>query len=713
MSQQARTRIAAGLVGAGVLWFALALSIAGVVYPRGAAPASGGSIPAAVLARSEVARSHMKQIADALFRYAVENSGDLPTDLTTLYPTYISDPRVFWHPGDSDPQPTTIDNQNPNQPNSLRISFAYTSAQSLDDLGDSDPLIWDNATSNNAGLFINKMTYSGLRTEPPFITPTPTRQEVALYNLKSLATSLLTYASANKQNFPIDLITLAEWESPSTFWNPGDSDPEPTAITNSVPNAVNSTQISFAYLGGNAGTSERKIVLLDNSLANNEGAGVHIVTSDGSTAFFETSSRFLPLTITARANLQQLGNALRVYAADNLDRFPPKLSKLYPNYVSNPAVFWNPGDRNPQPTTISTDTPDTINSAQISFSYLGDGYNLDSDAGVVLIVDNSLSNNGGTGANILFADGHVGYYAPATPSCQDPLACITIAKANLAHIGMGLLTYAADNRDYLPSTLSMLYPDSIPNPTTFWNPGDSNPSPLTIDNDVPDQDDSAQISFEYVTPGSRLDFLEPDDILVRDNSLANNAGRGISVLYAAGYVGFIPSVTLSSITIDSGPAVVPAAGFGNYTCTATYSDSSTLDVTKYATWSVTSGPGGVSSQGTYAAPLWLPTDSAATIHVSYKENGITRTADKVITVEVCHNPFADTDGDGDVDQDDFGAFQRCLGAAGPLSELCSCFDRPEPPSYPSGDGDVDQADLQKFVGCTSGPGIPADPDCDD
>jgi hypothetical protein len=81
--------------------------------------------------------------------------------------------------------------------------------------------------------------------------------------------------------------------------------------------------------------------------------------------------------------------------------------------------------------------------------------------------------------------------------------------------------------------------------------------------------------------------------------------------------------------------------------------------------------------------------------------------------QVCHDPFADADGDGDVDQDDFARFQMCftgdatgdtLGTYPPQN--CACFDT-------DGDGDVDGTDFTAFQDCASGPGIPADTTCDD
>ncbi|GMU20322.1 MAG: hypothetical protein AMXMBFR13_04190 [Phycisphaerae bacterium] len=79
----------------------------------------------------------------------------------------------------------------------------------------------------------------------------------------------------------------------------------------------------------------------------------------------------------------------------------------------------------------------------------------------------------------------------------------------------------------------------------------------------------------------------------------------------------------------------------------------------------------------------------------------------------CPTIFADWDRDGDVDQEDFGAWQACYTGPGPvqvpLSADCSCFDR-----LPAGgDGDVDQDDFLAFSQCSRGPMLPADQACAD
>ncbi len=65
----------------------------------------------------------------------------------------------------------------------------------------------------------------------------------------------------------------------------------------------------------------------------------------------------------------------------------------------------------------------------------------------------------------------------------------------------------------------------------------------------------------------------------------------------------------------------------------------------------------------------------------------------------CPRPFADTDADGDVDQDDFGAFQLCYNGSGAAPTGCECLDRNK-------DGKVDSIDFTAFNNCFTGPNVP-------
>ncbi|MEP0843941.1 MAG: LamG domain-containing protein [Phycisphaerae bacterium] len=76
----------------------------------------------------------------------------------------------------------------------------------------------------------------------------------------------------------------------------------------------------------------------------------------------------------------------------------------------------------------------------------------------------------------------------------------------------------------------------------------------------------------------------------------------------------------------------------------------------------------------------------------------------------CNTPFADFDGDDDVDQADFAAWQTCFtGLGGTAVGDCRCFNRE------GNDEDVDINDLSAFVKCITGPAIlwsqAVTPDC--
>lgn len=64
--------------------------------------------------------------------------------------------------------------------------------------------------------------------------------------------------------------------------------------------------------------------------------------------------------------------------------------------------------------------------------------------------------------------------------------------------------------------------------------------------------------------------------------------------------------------------------------------------------------------------------------------------------------WADADRDGDIDHDDFGAFQLCYtGLLGGVPAGCVCFDR-------DGGSDIDDDDFTAFKNCVTGPNVPFD-----
>lgn len=104
----------------------------------------------------------------------------------------------------------------------------------------------------------------------------------------------------------------------------------------------------------------------------------------------------------------------------------------------------------------------------------------------------------------------------------------------------------------------------------------------------------------------------------------------------------------------------------------------------------------------YAGPLSQPTgiaiDHLGRVIVCDTGN------QRVVTVAV--RATGDLDWDGDVDQSDFGIFQRCLAGPGVVQQTPACL-----PARLDHDVDVDQEDLAVFRSCFSGPGVPAEPDC--
>ncbi|MCH8052610.1 MAG: hypothetical protein IH895_00980 [Planctomycetes bacterium] len=231
---------------------------------------------------------HCLQNGFGLFLNA--HPGATPDDPAELFPDYVSDPLCFYHPGDSDPPPDTIDNSVPNAPNSARISFAWLNLEdccALDEV-----FIQDNTEENNGGQFINMLTLDGLiETEPPLATPTPTSLRLAQAHLQRIGIALALYSNDNLGLLPDDLFQLWEegWlRSPRTFWNPGDSDPLPDDITNSEPDAPDSTQVSFEYLGAGltySSLTPDTVVLRDLSPKNNGGAGVNVLWGDFAVGF--------------------------------------------------------------------------------------------------------------------------------------------------------------------------------------------------------------------------------------------------------------------------------------------------------------------------------------------------------------------------------------------------------------------------------------------
>jgi hypothetical protein len=244
-----------------------------------------------VFGNARIAQQNLRRIAQAMHIYSNDNQEWFPTDPAWLYPAWVPDAAAFWNPGDQTNRraPIAISNSGSNMSNSARISYDFllsSQRAAVDSI-----LLRDNSPRNNGNRFINFITLDGvLETDPPEAAPTPTQFRLARDHLGRLGW-MLAY-SANDKNciLPLDLHHF--WredgsgllETTRSFWNPGDSDPLPPAITNSVPNDPQSALVSFDYLtpGENFWTMPPDTVILrDNTAANNAGFGVYAIVGDG------------------------------------------------------------------------------------------------------------------------------------------------------------------------------------------------------------------------------------------------------------------------------------------------------------------------------------------------------------------------------------------------------------------------------------------------
>jgi hypothetical protein len=133
-------------------------------------------------------------------------------------------------------------------------------------------------------------------------------------------------------------------------------------------------------------------------------------------------------------------------------------------------------------------------------------------------------------------------------------------------------------------------------------------------------------------------------------------------------------------------------GAGDWLSETPVSGTATTETDTIAVHYSTSGL----AQGTYPATITISdpnsTNKTATIAVS-------------LTVGPPVVP-GDFDGDGDVDQQDFGRFQACYSGDG--------YEQTDPACAKAkldGDYDVDQLDFAIFAGCMSGPGVQGAPNC--
>jgi hypothetical protein len=265
-----------------------------VILAVGVLPRADPAVPDDVLRNSDIARQRMRRLQTGVYLYLNEQ-GHPPSDPAELFPRYVPDPLTFWHPGDSDPPPTTIDNSVPNAPNSARISFEWGDLN-YDRPACDAPRLRDNSASNNAGYFVN-LLYGGLfETDPPMATPTPTAVYMAQSRLRNLGWAMKIYANDHQGYLPNNLLRLWQSEFCRTqdFWNPGTRGPMPETFTTSEPDLPNSIQGSFLYFGTGLYIWEltpNYMLMRDARSRNNAGVGFNVLWGDFRVTFEPVSPR--------------------------------------------------------------------------------------------------------------------------------------------------------------------------------------------------------------------------------------------------------------------------------------------------------------------------------------------------------------------------------------------------------------------------------------
>ena len=187
-------------------------------------------------------------------------------------------------------------------------------------------------------------------------------------------------------------------------------------------------------------------------------------------------------------------------------------------------------------------------------------------------------------------------------------------------------------------------------------------------------------------------------------AIAMGSGRiydGTGTYWGSQYAGFIDDIEINGgvyLTVPTGACCL------NGTCL-----ESTIEVTCQQLGGTWAGSGSTcasapcshgaccTAQGCVTDKTQTECETPAPAGLGGVFQGIASTCENRVC---CPKPFADADWDGDVDQDDFGAFQVCYtGTTTGIPTGCDCFNR-------VADNVIDGPDLNAFLNCFTGPNVP-------
>ncbi len=161
---------------------------------------------------------------------------------------------------------------------------------------------------------------------------------------------------------------------------------------------------------------------------------------------------------------------------------------------------------------------------------------------------------------------------------------------------------------------------------------------------------------------------------------------------------------VQSITVTPPILALPTSGVAQLSASTSDPDGDTI--THW--WSVVSKPSGttisIATPGSPATQVsGLTAKGTYTFRLTVIDRSLVTTADAAVVVR---SQPGDFDADRDVDQDDYGRFQACLGDPLVPGVPAGCL-----AGDMNGSGLVDQVDSLLFEQCRSGAGRPADPGC--